>query len=271
MSYFEEFIDCKLISPPSCIPENLVYETLVGSHGFSTNIEDSDIDLYGVFIPTREMAFPYEDRKYIVDFGKQPEKCLQYNPGGKNDKIVYNGQKYEITVYNIIRYFDLCMECNPNIIESLYADTSSVVLQVGAGTLMRQNRSLFLHKGFYHKFIKVAESHLSKVENNKKTGVRQPLHEAYGFDTKSAYNTIRYIYEAEQILKDCDLRLKDNAEFLKSIRRGEVPLEDIRKLFQEKKEDCEKLFLNSKLQSHPNEELIKELLLKCLEIHWGKV
>jgi hypothetical protein len=53
-------------------------------------------------------------------------------------------------------------------------------------------------------------------------------------------------------------------------KKGKVPLEDSLKLFDEMKEKCDILYTNSKLPKYPNEELIKELLLKCLNYHWSE-
>lgn len=61
-----------------------------------------------------------------------------------------------------------------------------------------------------------------------------------------------------------------SAKLLLSIKKGEVPLEDSLRLFDEMKEKCDVLYINSKLPKYPNEELIKELLLKCLNYHWSQ-
>lgn len=266
MSYFKKFVNSGLINPPKFINnDSVVFESLVGSNGYGTNNDKSDIDLYNVFIPTREMVFPYE-YGYLKGFGKQPVDCAQHQTG----KVIYKGKEHEMTIYNIVRFFDLCMECNPNLIEFMFADESSITKQVGCTKLFRDNRFLFLHKGFYKKFISYAQSQLNKMQTNKRTGKRKELYDLYNFDTKFSSHTLRLVFEAEQILKYGELRLKENSTLLKSVRNGEVPVEDIKKIFAEKKEKCDILFVNSKLQSYPNEEMIKELLLTCLETHWRK-
>ena len=62
-----------------------------------------------------------------------------------------------------------------------------------------------------------------------------------------------------------------DVEHLKAIRRGEVHEEDIYKWFGEKELQLEKLFTESTLQIKPDEDRIKNLLLQCLEHHYGSL
>jgi hypothetical protein len=76
-------------------------------------------------------------------------------------------------------------------------------------------------------------------------------------------------YEAEMILAEGDLDLRRHNEHLKSIRRGDVKEEEIRKWASEKEQQLEKLYVESKLPWGPDESKIKKLLLNCLEAHYG--
>jgi hypothetical protein len=96
---------------------------------------------------------------------------------------------------------------------------------------------------------------------------RAALREKYGYDVK--YHVVRLIGEVEQILTEGDIDLRRNREQLKSIRRGEVPQEDIRRMYAEKERDLEKLYHSSKLPWAADEAAIKTLLLQCLEEHYG--
>lgn len=101
---------------------------------------------------------------------------------------------------------------------------------------------------------------------NRKDDIRKN-----GYSTKFAYQTIRLVNNAEQILLEGDLDLTRDREQLKSIRRGEWKEEDIRNWFTEKEKSLEKVYLESKIQHSPDEQKIKELLLNCLETHYGNL
>ena len=92
-----------------------------------------------------------------------------------------------------------------------------------------------------------------------------------GFSTKFAYHIVRLLNEVEQILTEGDIDLERNREQLKSIRRGEWKIEDIREYFSRKEKELETVYLNSKLPYGPDEEKVKELLISCLEQHYGSL
>ncbi len=104
-----------------------------------------------------------------------------------------------------------------------------------------------------------------------KNGKRGELVKRFGFDSKFGMNVVRLLLECEQILAEGDLDLRRHSEQLKAIRRGEVSEQEIREFFATKEKDLEKLYADSKLPWGPDEEKIKELLLNCLEAHYGKL
>jgi uncharacterized protein len=92
-----------------------------------------------------------------------------------------------------------------------------------------------------------------------------------GTDVKFAYHVVRLALEAQQILVEHDLDVEANREILKSIRRGEWSEEKLRGWFDEKEKQLEEMYTKSTLQHKPDEEAIKELLMNCLEQHYGSL
>jgi len=90
-----------------------------------------------------------------------------------------------------------------------------------------------------------------------------------GYDTKFLYHVVRLLDEVEQILNTGDIDLQRNREQLKAIRRGEVTEEHIRCLFTEREKSLEECYNNSSLPYSPDEGRIKQLLVDCLEEHFG--
>ena len=91
------------------------------------------------------------------------------------------------------------------------------------------------------------------------------------YSTKFSYHVIRLLLQAEQILIEHDLDIERNAEILKSVRRGEWSLERVLEWFGDKEKQLEELYVKSTLQHKPDEEAIKDLLLTCLEQHYGSL
>lgn len=94
--------------------------------------------------------------------------------------------------------------------------------------------------------------------------------EAHGFDTKFLMHVMRLALECEQILLTGELDLKRDSQFLLSVRRGDMTLEDGKAWWASKARDLETAYVNCKAVPHePDEDAIKRLLMQCLEIHYG--
>jgi predicted nucleotidyltransferase len=244
----------------------------MGSVAYGVSSDNSDVDLYGFCIPTKEIIFPHL-AGVIPGFGRQGETFWQFEKHHAYDSSANSGKgcMYDMAVYSIVKYFNLCMQNNPNMIDSLFTPSRCVRHITQVGHHVRDNRKIFLHKGCWHKFKGYAYSQLSKMKNKVKEGKRQELIDKHGYDTKFAYHVVRLINEVEQILTEGDLTLDRNREQLKAIRRGEWTEQQVRDWFDAKEVDLGILYNKSDLQHSPNESRIKTLLLECLEIHFGSL
>ncbi len=260
----------KLIHPPEFLIENTQYLVQMGSFAYGVSADTSDIDIYGWAIPPKEDVFPHLKGE-ILGFGKQKQRFAQWQE--HHVKTSDGKKEYDFSVYSIIKYFQLVMENNPNMIDSLFVPQRCIVLCTQIGNLVRENRKIFLHKGAWHKFKGYSYSQLHKMKNKnpQKGSSRAKLVEIYMYDTKFAYHLVRLLNEIEQILVEGDLNLERNSEQLKSIRRGEWTFEEIVDYFSTKERDLESLYTTSTLQHSPDEKQIKNLLLKCLEHHYGSL
>ncbi len=273
----------KLIHPPTWLPDNTHYLTVMGSvaYGVADTSEgkEPDFDVYGVCIPPKEMLFPHLTGE-IWGFGKykegmpnsyfrqwqQPRIFDASARGGK-------GREYDFQIYNIVQYVQLCSECNPNMIDSLFTQETDVLHITQIGQLLRDNRKKFLHQGIYDKFKGYAYAQVKKLMTKEAdpSSKRAVLIAQFGYDTKFAYHIVRLLNECEQLLRDGDMDLKRNREQLKSIRRGEWKLEQINEFFQDKVLDLETIRANSQLPTKPDQDAIRAILLRCLEIQYGDI
>jgi uncharacterized protein len=261
-----------LTRPPKFVPSNVQYETIMGSVAYGVSNDTSDLDIYGFCIPPRDIVFPHLAGE-IFGFGNQKKRFEQYQHHHINDPSLRGGkgQEIDLTIYNIVKYFQLCMENNPNMIDSLFVPVRAIIHITEVGNMVRDQRRIFLHKGAWHKFKGYAYSQLHKMSGKDPTGKRKELVDKHGYDIKFGYHVVRLINEVEQILVEGDLDITRNREQLKSIRRGEWKEEDIRKWFEDKEMELEKLYLQSSLPHSPDEQRIKTLLLECLEHHYGNL
>jgi predicted nucleotidyltransferase len=261
-----------LIHPPKWLPDNVQYETMMGSIAYGVSGDTSDVDIYGVVIPPKDDVFPHL-RGEIPGFGRQKQCFEQYQEHHIIDETAWagRGKEYDLTVYSIVKYFNLVMENNPNMIDSLYTPHDCVLHITKTGQLIRDNRDLFLHKGSWHKFRGYAYSQLSKMSGKTEESKRYTMIQQFGYDVKFAYHVVRLILEVEQILTEQTLDLRRNSDMLKAIRAGEWTEQRVRDWFTEKEKSLDEVYHKSTLRYSPTEQDIKSLLLHCLEEHYGSL
>lgn len=259
-----------LINPPPWLPNNTMFEGWTGSVSYGANTDSSDMDVVGFCMPPKDLVFPHLSGE-IPGFGRQVKRFEQYQQHHIEDKETR--KEYDITIYSIIKFFNLTMENNPNMVDNLFLPRRCVLHSTAIYEHVRENRKMFLHRGSYHKFRGYASSQMSKINKgtNRANPNRQESIDKYGFDVKFGYHCIRLFLECEQILTTGDLRLDRDSETYKAIRRGEWSLKRLNEWMEEKERSLETLYANSKLPETPPEEKIKTLLMECLEMHYGNL
>lgn len=259
-----------LIRPPAFLPSNMLYETRMGSTAYGVSTETSDCDIYGVAIPPRDHMFPHLAGE-IAGFGTPAARFEIFQQHHVRDADASGGKgcEYDFNIYSLPRYFSLCMECNPNLIDSLFTAQECITHLTRVGSMIRERRTLFLHKGVWVRFKSYAYSQLHKMQSMNPQGKRAELRDQFGFDVKFAYHVVRLLYECEQLLMHGDLDLRRDREHLKAIRRGEVTEADIRAWAADKEKQLETLYLQSRLPDRPDQAAIRRLLVECIEEHYG--
>jgi uncharacterized protein len=172
-----------------------------------------------------------------------------------------------------VKFFQLAMDNNPNIVDSLFTPRECVLHCSPIGERVREKRRIFLHRGAWHKFkgYSYAQVHKMELKNPEEGSKRAKNIEDFGFDVKYAYHVVRLLDEIEQILTLGDLDLQRDRERLKAIRRGEWTLEQVKEFFVTKEKELESAYTASKLPHGPDEAAIKTLLLECLEMQYGSL
>lgn len=259
-----------LISPPKWLPANIHYEVITGSVSYSVSSDTSDMDIVGFCIPPKEDVFPHL-AGHIPGFGRQVQRFDVWQEHHIIDKE--SRQEYDFSIYSIVKFFHLAMENNPNMLDILFTPQRCVLFCSSVAQMVRDNRKVFLHKGVYQKMRGYSYAQLHKIgtKANSSNPKRRASIEQFGYDVKFGYNVIRLLLECEQILLEHDLNIEQNAEILKSVRRGEWSEQKLRSWFDEKEKHLEEIYTKSTLRHKPDEQAIKELLMNCLEQHYGSL
>lgn len=266
-SVVEKLVKAGLIKPPSFVASNTVYETIMGSEAYGISTDSSDKDIYGFCIPSKEIVFPHTVG-VIPGFGNQGQVFEQFQEHHiyKQDEE----KEYDLTIFSIVKFFKLAMECNPNVIDSLYTPAECMTHCSQVGVMVRESRDLFLSKAAWKKFKGYAFGEMTDMLKEK-TGKRKELVDKYGYDTKNASHVLRLLDEIEQILVFGTIDIRRNKEQLKFVRAGLMSLSEFKSCFASKENVLDTLYSNSKLREKPDEAALKQLLFNCLEHHYGSL
>ena len=246
------------ITPPKWLINNLHYLVKMGSHAYGTNTEKSDFDFYGVCIPPKDMIFPHLSG-YIEGFGTKPPRFDVYSE---------LSEPYDFQIFSIVKFFDLCKDNNPNILDALFVPLDCVVYQTQIGVFMRENRGLFVSRRCWHTFTGYAYSQLKSLKNAKEDSKRAEVIAKYGYDLKAASHLFRLMFECIQLLETGTMDLRKEAEFLRQVRGGEFVYDKILEKFQALESVAENAFLRTELPERANEQVILGLLHSLIDIHY---
>ena len=272
-SHFANLTDRNMLpGAPKFLKSAIQYEVIMGSMAYGVSNDSSDMDVYGFAIPPKDYVFP-QLRGEIPGFDNFSLKFEQYQQHHifDQDALGGKGREYDFTIYSIVKYFRLLADNNPNIIDSLFVPDNCVLHSSEIGDMVRNNRRLFLHKGCWAKFKGYAYGQMHKIRTKKPEGKRKVVVDEHGYDLKFAYHVVRLLDEVEQLLVSHDMDLRRNAAQLKSIRRGEWSLLQLEDYFKQKEADLEQVYLASTLPDHANTDAIRQLLIDCLEQHFGSL
>jgi predicted nucleotidyltransferase len=233
---------------------NLKYLVFGGSISYELNVPSSDTDIVGVVMPPIEYVY----QKDVIYGYEEPKVFSHYK--GKSEET-----QTEFTIYSLPRFFRLCADGNPNVLENLFCDEKFILIN----SRLRAIRYKFLSKQVLPKYIGFATSTIHQLEaaikrfkNGEldKSLTRYNLYEKYGFDTKCMSHAIRLLLGCIEILKNHTYVTNLQHEYVKSIKQGEIPYEECKKIMDELLRQIRCLEVTSTLRANvDNVDLRREL------------
>jgi uncharacterized protein len=160
-----------LIHPPPFVPSNTMYLTIMGSVAYgvadtSNKEKIPDNDIYGFCIPPKNYIFHKDE---IPGFGTPGPRFEQWQQHHIVDPDAHGGkgQEYDFQLFSIVKFFELCRQGNPNLLDSLFTPENCVLHCTQVGRMVRDNRKLFVSKEIWKKFRGYAFSNLHKAKSKQ--------------------------------------------------------------------------------------------------------
>lgn len=145
---------------------------------------------------------------------------------------------YDTAGYELLHFVRMCINCNPNIITSLFLNKEHYIETSAYWEELLKIREAFLSKFMYNTFSGYAKQERIRMEKSitgekKYLGYmgekRKELVTRYGYDTKNACNVVRLITMAIETLTTGKMnvcRHHDREELL-AIKQGKVTMKDV--------------------------------------------
>src|SRR5262245_51335549 len=210
----------------------VVYRVMVGSRAFGVSTESSDEDRRGVYLPPANWHW---------SLTKPPEQVEVFAPG------------VEEVDWEIEKFLRLALQANPNILETLWSP--EVLFTDETGAELRAMGGSFLSRHLYRTYSGYVLSQFRLM----KRGYDADGH----FKPKHAMHLIRLLHSGIQALTEGEIRVnvaEHRAELL-SIRRGEVPFDDVQKHALELDRVFQDAFTRTKLPEKPDTDRANRFLI----------
>jgi hypothetical protein len=155
---------------------NLLEHTILlvvgGSRAYGIHIETSDVDLKGVAIPPAPYFHGFSQRFEQADSGSQMIPFVPFL--NEEEKMAVANTKVEGSVYNLIKFVGMAVECNPNILDVLFCRDEEVRVMTPLGKKLRDHRDLFLSARAKHSFSGYAAAQLKRIKGHRQWLLNPP-------------------------------------------------------------------------------------------------
>lgn len=262
---------------------------------------------HGMYVPPTE-ATGLDDIDLMCVYIPGIEHYFGHGLGFAKGKHIYI-REWDCAAYELRKFAGLLANANPNVLSMLWLDDDKYLHISAEGKALIEARDLFSSRRAHASFCGYAMSQLKRMTSVKDvepecdcageyhepncaltvtrgrgsskrfaTGFmgrkRKELVKKFGFDTKNAAHLIRLLRMGADFLETGHLlvdRSKIDADQLLAIKRGEVALDDVKRLADAEFVNLHAARDESPLPAHPNMEAIDALLVRLLtRAHFGQ-
>jgi predicted nucleotidyltransferase len=170
----------------------IIFSGITGSHLYGTSLPESDRDVRGIFIPTEE---------FYLGFLEKVEQVESHEP--------------DETYWEISKFFKLCLDNNPNILELLFIPDSFVLETTPEWQEIIKYRDMFLSTKCKHTFSGYAVSQLHRIKQHREWLLnppkKQPERKDFGLPNTNIIHRDQINAFNELLHSETPIELSDNA------------------------------------------------------------
>jgi len=212
--------------------EHVIYRCIVGSRAYGLDVDDSDIDRRGIYLPPADLHWS------LYGIPEQIENA-------KTQECYWELQKFLV----------LALKANPNVLECLFTPLVEVAEPLAQELL--EARTVFLSQLVYQTYNGYVLSQFRKLE--------QDLRTTGGMKWKHVMHLIRLLLSGVTVLREkfVPVRVDQYRDELMAIRRGEVAWEDVNSWRLELHREFDSAFQRTSLPERPDYDWANSFLIKA--------
>lgn len=248
------------MSPLPPLPDTLILLVEVGSTAYGTGLPGTeDHDELGVMLEDPEQVLGLGEGYRTVMHRTQPQG-VPSEPGD-----------IDRTLYSLRHFCRLAAQGNPSILTALWAP---VMRTTPLGSRLRSLAPAFIGRHMIARYRGYMRSQALRLLGlaGGDHGQRADLIAAHGYDTKYAMHATRLGYQCQELLatKSMQLPIPDPVgEWLRAIRRGEVPFEEWWRRTLQLDERLSWLENYARIPKGPDRARIERFLVDAHLSSWG--
>ncbi len=214
------------------LSEYIIYRCIVGSRAYGLSHENSDTDRRGIYLPPANLHW-----------------SLTSLPGQLENK------ETDEVYWELEKFLTLALGGNPTILECLYSPIVEMATPLAQELI--DMRSVFLSKRVYHAYAGYAADQFAKQE--------RLLESKATIKWKHAMHLIRLLRCGITVLKEgyVPVEVHDHRDRLLSIKRGDVPWEEIVAWQAELQEKAAAAYDATSLPDKPDTDRVEAFLIKA--------
>ncbi|GAA4668624.1 hypothetical protein GCM10023226_00770 [Nocardioides nanhaiensis] len=264
--------------------EGLILRVQVGSgvHGTSISGQD-DRDEMGICLEPPEFVTGLARVPRGIDGGDRPDGSgawvdfEQYQrhtvwdqPGGLANRS--GAGDLDVVVYSARKWCRLALEGNPTVLLALFVPDEEVVFRNAVGAELVDNAHRFVSKLAAARFLGYLQSQRAAMTGEVGAHTNRPeLVAEHGYDTKFAMHALRLGGQGVELLTTGRITLpvpEPDRGYLRSVRRGEVPLADVIMAVDDAEARLTGLRDSSVLPDQPDRPWVDEWLHRSHVAYW---
>jgi uncharacterized protein len=206
-----------------------------------------------------------------VPFEQYERHTAWDRPGGLANRS--GAGDLDVIIYSARKWCRLALAGNPTVLLPLFVPDDEVVFRAQAGAELTANAHRFVSRLAADRYLGYLHGQRAAMTGGSGAHTNRPeLVAEHGYDTKYAMHALRLGIQGTELLTTGRITLpvpEPHREYLRAIRRGEVPLADVLAAIDRAEVDLDRLRTSAFVPDQPDRAWVDAWLHRSYTAYWA--